>query len=223
MLAPGSVNPKDGSAVPKGDGYELTGHWRFGTGIVHADWVLLSGAHRDRARRPAAHVPGAARRRRGARHVARRRHGRDRQPRHRRERACSSRSARSRCARRSPARRARTPGYLARLPVAPMLSLTAAIPSLGAARRAVELFRGLVARARSVRHEQAAEPARGRADPPRHRARRRARGRDGAARRRARGDRARARRAAALVPRSDPDAPHDRPRRPRLPDASCGT
>ena len=46
---PGSVNPKDGTATPKGDGYELTGHWKFGTGIVHADWVLLSGAHRDRA------------------------------------------------------------------------------------------------------------------------------------------------------------------------------
>src|SRR6202008_1546068 len=43
VLAPGSVNPKDGHATPKGDGYELTGRWRFGTGIVHADWVLLSG------------------------------------------------------------------------------------------------------------------------------------------------------------------------------------
>ena len=43
VLAPGSVNPTDGDATPKGDGYELTGHWQFGTGIVHADWVLLSG------------------------------------------------------------------------------------------------------------------------------------------------------------------------------------
>src|SRR6185295_11167975 len=43
ILAPGGVNPKDGEATPRGDGYELTGRWRFGTGIVHADWVLLSG------------------------------------------------------------------------------------------------------------------------------------------------------------------------------------
>jgi alkylation response protein AidB-like acyl-CoA dehydrogenase len=36
-------------------------------------------------------------------------------------------------------------GYLTRIPVPPMLSLTAAIPSVGAARRAVELFRTLLA------------------------------------------------------------------------------
>ena len=42
ILAPGSVNPRSGNATPKGDGYELTGHWKFATGIVHADWVLLS-------------------------------------------------------------------------------------------------------------------------------------------------------------------------------------
>ena len=51
MLAPGSVNPKDGQATPKGDGYELTGHWQFATGIVHADWVLLSAHGSRRARR----------------------------------------------------------------------------------------------------------------------------------------------------------------------------
>lgn len=42
VLAPGLVNPKEATATPKGDGYELSGHWNFGTGIVHADWVLLS-------------------------------------------------------------------------------------------------------------------------------------------------------------------------------------
>ena len=42
ILAPGSVNPRSGNATPKGDGYELTGRWKFATGIVHADWVLLS-------------------------------------------------------------------------------------------------------------------------------------------------------------------------------------
>ena len=43
MLAPGQREP-DGRAVPAGDGtYSLSGHWQFGTGICHADWVLLSG------------------------------------------------------------------------------------------------------------------------------------------------------------------------------------
>ena len=41
ILAPGAVNPS-GTAVRRGDQYELSGRWQFGTGIVHADWVLLS-------------------------------------------------------------------------------------------------------------------------------------------------------------------------------------
>ena len=28
VLAPGSVNPNDGNATPKGDGFELSGRWR---------------------------------------------------------------------------------------------------------------------------------------------------------------------------------------------------
>ena len=85
ILAPGSVNPRSGEAIPKGDGYELTGHWKFATGIVHADWVLLSAMVPAETDAAAAVVPGASGRRRSARHVARRRHDRDRQPRHRRE------------------------------------------------------------------------------------------------------------------------------------------
>src|SRR4029450_5083204 len=42
ILAPGSVNPRSGEAPPKGGGLEQTGRWKFATGIVHADWVLLS-------------------------------------------------------------------------------------------------------------------------------------------------------------------------------------
>ena len=42
VLAPGTVNPS-GEAVRRDDHYELSGQWQFGTGIVHADWVLLSG------------------------------------------------------------------------------------------------------------------------------------------------------------------------------------
>src|SRR5215510_10416967 len=42
ILAPGTVNPT-GEAARRDDHYELTGRWQFGTGIVHADWTLLSG------------------------------------------------------------------------------------------------------------------------------------------------------------------------------------
>jgi alkylation response protein AidB-like acyl-CoA dehydrogenase len=143
VLAPGSVNPKDGSAVPKGEGYELSGHWRFGTGIVHADWVLLSGRiatepdgpPRMFLVRPDAvevrdtwHVDGMAAT--GSRDIV----------------ANAVFVPERQVSLRTPlAGQAGTePGYLARLPVAPMLSMTAAIPSVGAARRAVELFRALV-------------------------------------------------------------------------------
>jgi alkylation response protein AidB-like acyl-CoA dehydrogenase len=143
VLAPGSVNPKDGSAAPKGAGYELSGHWRFGTGIVHADWVLLSGRiatepdgpPRMFLVRPDAvevrdtwHVDGMAAT--GSRDIVA---SAVFVP----ERQVSLRTPLAGVA-------GAEPSYLARLPVAPMLSLTAAIPSVGAARRAVELFRGLV-------------------------------------------------------------------------------
>jgi len=142
VLAPGSVNPNDGIATPKGDGYELTGHWRFGTGIVHADWVLLSGRIATEPEgtprmflvRPDAvevidnwHVDGMA--------------------------ATGSRDIVAKAVfvpERQVTLRPISGGvprddYLGRIPVLPMLSLTAAIPSLGAARRAVELFRRLLA------------------------------------------------------------------------------
>ena len=221
VLAPGSVNPNDGNATPKGDGYELTGHWRFGTG--HRARRLGAALGPDRAPSPgdAAHVPGAARRGRGARHLARRRHGGDGQPRHRRERGL----------------RARAPGdaaaddgvgpagddYLGRIPVPPMLSLTAAIPSVGAARRAVELYRTLLAERVPFGTKKTQSHRAPVAGPPRARARRRARRRDGAALGRARAHGARARRPAALAHGPDPDAPHDRARGPRLPRRSCAT
>jgi alkylation response protein AidB-like acyl-CoA dehydrogenase len=143
VLAPGSVNPKDGHATPKGDGYELTGRWRFGTGIVHADWVLLSGLVATETEtmprmflvRPDAvdvidtwHVDGMAAT--GSRDIVA---SRVYVP----ERQVSLRPSDQA----PPAPDA----YLARIPVPPMLSLTAAIPSVGAARRAVELFRRLLA------------------------------------------------------------------------------
>ena len=143
VLAPGSVNPKGGEATPKGDGYELTGHWQFGTGIVHADRVLLNadivteppGGSRLFLVRPEEvevrdtwHVDGMV--------------------------ATGSRDilATSLHVPEHYVSLAEPPGvtagedatYLMRLPVRPFLSLTAAIPALGAARRAVELYRELV-------------------------------------------------------------------------------
>jgi alkylation response protein AidB-like acyl-CoA dehydrogenase len=141
VLAPGSVNPKDGNATPKGDGFELTGHWRFGTGIVHADWVLLSGriatepegmprmflVPRDAVEvRDTWHVDGMAAT--GSRDIVA-------NGVHVPERYVSLQPMGV-----APA----SEDYLRRIPVPPMLSLTAAIPSLGAARRAVELYRDLL-------------------------------------------------------------------------------
>ena len=43
IIAPGVTNPP-GKAIPVDGGYQLTGSWKWGTGVMHADWVLLSGA-----------------------------------------------------------------------------------------------------------------------------------------------------------------------------------
>ena len=143
ILAPGSVNPLSGQAVPKNGGYELTGHWKFATGIVHADWVLLSAmvpgddkpVQRMCLVRPSEvdvrdtwHVDGMI--------------------------ATGSRDIvvdklfvpeRNLSLLTPPAVGAGDKAtYLMRLPVPPFLSLTAAIPALGAARRAVQLYRQLI-------------------------------------------------------------------------------
>jgi 3-hydroxy-9,10-secoandrosta-1,3,5(10)-triene-9,17-dione monooxygenase len=143
VLAPGSVNPKGGEATPKGDGYELTGHWRFGTGIVHADWVLLNAniateppvAPRlflvrpdDVEVRDTWHVDGMVAT--GSRDILAK-------SLHVTERHVSLPEG--------PMANAGDPeAFVTHLPVRPFLSLTAAIPALGSARRAVELYRELV-------------------------------------------------------------------------------
>src|SRR5262249_40892606 len=138
VLAPGSVNPNDGIATPKGDGYELTGHWRFGTGIVHADWVLLSGRiATDPEGMPRMFIVRPVRVEAG-------------DPGHVEGWAAPGSPAIAANGAPAPERQvtvrpragdAASQEYLRRIPVFPFLGLPAAIPSVGAARRAVELFR----------------------------------------------------------------------------------
>jgi 3-hydroxy-9,10-secoandrosta-1,3,5(10)-triene-9,17-dione monooxygenase len=42
VLAPGSISP-NGRANPVDGGYLLDGRWSWGTGVMHADWVILNG------------------------------------------------------------------------------------------------------------------------------------------------------------------------------------
>ena len=42
FLGPGSISPT-GTATPDGDDYVLNGRWQWGTGVMHADWVIVSG------------------------------------------------------------------------------------------------------------------------------------------------------------------------------------
>jgi alkylation response protein AidB-like acyl-CoA dehydrogenase len=42
VLAPASISPT-GAAKKDGDGFILNGRWAWGTGVMHADWVFLNG------------------------------------------------------------------------------------------------------------------------------------------------------------------------------------
>jgi alkylation response protein AidB-like acyl-CoA dehydrogenase len=139
VLAPGSVNPS-GRAIATGDGtYTLSGHWTFGTGICHADWVLVSakieGDPTDAARsfllpvdevevKDTWHVDGMAAT--GSRDIVVR------------DVVVPER----RVSLMPPPHVFAKPGdpYLHRIPISPFLSLTAAMPAMGAAKRALELF-----------------------------------------------------------------------------------
>lgn len=49
VLAPAALSP-DGRATVGDDGFVLNGRWRWGTGVMHAEWVMLTGIatqHRD--------------------------------------------------------------------------------------------------------------------------------------------------------------------------------
>ncbi|NJN51583.1 MAG: acyl-CoA dehydrogenase [Gammaproteobacteria bacterium] len=40
IVAPGALAPR-GKAVPVEGGYRVTGRWEWGTGVMHADWVMV--------------------------------------------------------------------------------------------------------------------------------------------------------------------------------------
>lgn len=40
IIAPGSLAP-NGKATPVEGGYKITGRWQWGTGVMHADWVMV--------------------------------------------------------------------------------------------------------------------------------------------------------------------------------------
>jgi len=42
VIAPGAISP-NGRARVRDDGYVLSGRWQWGTGVMHADWAMLSG------------------------------------------------------------------------------------------------------------------------------------------------------------------------------------
>jgi 3-hydroxy-9,10-secoandrosta-1,3,5(10)-triene-9,17-dione monooxygenase len=138
VLAPGSVNPT-GRATPVDGGYIVNGHWQFGTGICHADWVLLSGkvegdeppaprnflARVDEVEvKDTWHVDGMAAT--GSRDII----------------ATDVFIPERQVSLKLPPGIFAGPDapYLQRIPIPPMLSLTAAMPAVGAAQRALELF-----------------------------------------------------------------------------------
>jgi 3-hydroxy-9,10-secoandrosta-1,3,5(10)-triene-9,17-dione monooxygenase len=143
VLAPGSVNPTGRATPLAGGGHLLTGHWQFGTGICHADWVLLSGrveGDESQASRfflvpvdevevkDTWHVDGMAAT--GSRDIV----------------ATDVVVPANRISLAVPPALTAGPDapYLVRIPIMPMLSITAALPAVGAAQRALELFQDLL-------------------------------------------------------------------------------
>ena len=47
VLAPGSLSLADGRADEVDGGYRLSGSWQWGTGIVHAEWVMVGAMSTD--------------------------------------------------------------------------------------------------------------------------------------------------------------------------------
>jgi alkylation response protein AidB-like acyl-CoA dehydrogenase len=145
IIAPGALAPK-GKAVPVEGGYRLSGRWEWGTGVMHADWVMVGGMG------PGEHSPAPdlfmyllpieQAKVIDTWHIA----GmvgtgsNDIEvddvfvPAHRRASVGAMRAGRS-----PGAEYLDTPTY--RMPMLPVLGLTAAAPAVGCARKAVALFR----------------------------------------------------------------------------------
>jgi 3-hydroxy-9,10-secoandrosta-1,3,5(10)-triene-9,17-dione monooxygenase len=136
ILAPGAVNPS--GRATKGDGhYELSGTWQFGTGIVHADWALLSAVveggdspfprmflvRTDEIEvKDTWHVDGMAAT--GSHDIV----------------ADSIIVPDERVSLLVMGAQDTENSYLRRIPMRPFLALTAGLPAIGCARRAVQLF-----------------------------------------------------------------------------------
>jgi len=145
IIAPGALTPK-GAGTPVAGGYRLSGRWEWGTGVMHADWVMVGGlTPTDDPARPDLcmyllpreevkvldtwHVAGMV----GT-------GSNDIEvddvfvPAHRVQSIAAMRDGRS-----PGAQFHGSPTY--RMPMLPVLGLTAAAPAVGAARKAVALFR----------------------------------------------------------------------------------
>ena len=55
VIAPGSISPNGRAKAVEG-GHVLNGRWSWGTGVMHADWVILNGIIQHEDRRPEARL-----------------------------------------------------------------------------------------------------------------------------------------------------------------------
>jgi len=145
IIAPGTLAPK-GTATPVDGGYRVTGRWEWGTGVMHANWALVGaltpvpGADRpdlcmyvvpmDQVRIiDTWHVAGMSAT--GSNDIA---VDDVFVPEHLMQSATRMRQG-------DTAGASLHDSYLYRMPMLPVLGLTAAAPAVGAARKTVELFR----------------------------------------------------------------------------------
>jgi len=144
LRAPAAISP-GGAAVPEDDGFRLKGRWPWGTGVMHANWVFVSGLVKGDGPAPDARffaLPAAEAKVEDTWFTSGMRATGSNDlivedawvPAHR------TLSLRDLAAGRTPGSRL-YPAPLYRLPLPPMLALTAALPALGTARAALELFR----------------------------------------------------------------------------------
>lgn len=144
ILAPASINPV-GKAVAEPGGYRVSGRWPWSTGVMHADWVMLNGTVDIGAPIPMPClfiVPASEIRIEDTWHASGMCGTGSNDivaegvfvPKHR------SQDMMSMALGRGPGSKwLASPTY--RMPMLPFLALTAGTPAIGAARRAVELFR----------------------------------------------------------------------------------